>query len=90
MITLVIPFSVILEVPTVKIPVTLASPDTTKSSVNVVAEPTTAVVEILKDPSVTVPSGIVFTGTAGPNATPEKLKPFAGGVEKVILEPATE
>ena len=59
---------------------------------NVVAEPTTAVVEILKDPSVTVPSGIVttVTGIAGPNATPEKLKPFAGGVEKVILEPATE
>jgi hypothetical protein len=87
---LLVPSIVTLPVPTVRIPVTLALPFTTKSSVKVVAEPTTALVDILKDPSVTVPLGIVLIGTAGPKETPEKLKPLTGAVEKIRLLPETE
>ena len=43
----------------------------------------------VSEPLVTVPSGIVFTGIAGPNETPEKLKPFVGAVENIMLLPET-
>jgi hypothetical protein len=36
---------------------------------------------------VTEPSSTVLIGTAGPNEIPEKLRPFTGGVEKIILDP---
>ena len=44
----------------------------------------------VSEPLVTVPSGIVLIGIAGPNETPEKLKPFVGAVENVILLPEIE
>jgi len=44
----------------------------------------------VSEPSVTVPSGIVLIGIAGPNEIPEKLNPLLGAVENVILLPETE